>query len=143
VSDRWQAQAQMALAQVEQLKEMLAEGASWSEDKADKLERSQSGNSLKEECRVERTVTASQAEVQVASSTACDEDSSTPHVCARCTQLQEDSLKHCARVAELEVQTRAMSMEVLRSTQLAGQVGRAALPALYAIESRLIELQGM
>lgn len=58
--------------------------------------------------------------------------------CGACAAMQRHALQQSAQAAELDLQLKAMKLEILRSAQLAGQMGRSMLPALYSIESRLL-----
>jgi hypothetical protein len=59
--------------------------------------------------------------------------------CKQCSIKDQQLVEQQVHVAELDLQVRTMRADILRSTQLASQVGRVMLPALYSIESRLAE----
>ena len=59
--------------------------------------------------------------------------------CQHCGEKDAEAARHVAHASELDVQLRALQMEVLRATQMSAQVGRSVLPALYSIEARLVE----
>lgn len=117
MGDVWQAQVQSALGQIERLKEMLSEGANW-----------EGGNVQRAEDSVK--------EIEVERAPPADTDGG----CSSCTKLQQLVLKRAAEVADLELVVRSLLAEGLRGQEASCQIGRVSLPALYAIESRLLEL---
>lgn len=117
MGDMWQAQAQSALGQIEKLKEMLSEGAAWEGEKADRPKDCVVG--------VEHAATVTAVGTQD---------------CDGCAKLQQLVLKHSAEAAELDLVVRSLLAECLRGQEACCQIGRVSLPALYAIESRLMEL---
>jgi hypothetical protein len=117
VGEVWQAQAQSALTQIERLKEMLSEGATWGDDSA---------VSTDEQSSQQKSEITTELNGNVA--------------CSNCSRLQQLALKHAAESAELELTVRALAAENTRAVQMASQVGRSSLPALFAIESRLLEM---
>lgn len=60
-------------------------------------------------------------------------------VCRQCCTKDQQLMEQRAQIADLDLQLRTMRADILRSTQLASQVGRVMLPALYSIESRLTD----
>lgn len=116
MGDVWQAQAQSALGQIERLKEMLSEGANWEGGNVQRAE-----DSVRE---IERAPAAN----------------TTDGNCDSCAKLQQLVLKHAAEAADLELVVRSLLAEGLRGQEASCQIGRVSLPALYAIESRLLEL---
>lgn len=119
VGEVWQAQAQSALTLIERLKDMLSEGATWVGDDAN------------------HTGTDGKPSAEHSHSPSDNDDHKS---CTNCARLQQLVLKHAAESTELELAVRALAAENTRAIQMASQVGRSSLPALYAIESRLLEL---
>lgn len=112
MADVWQAQTQSALGQIERLKEMLSEGANWEGDTIQRAE-----ESVRE---IEKTPESTTDET--------------------CSKLQKLVLKHAAEAADLELVVRSLLAEAQRGQSVCCQIGRVSLPALYSIESRLLEL---
>jgi hypothetical protein len=59
--------------------------------------------------------------------------------CPGCRVREVQAAEHMALIAELDLKVRALKVEVLRATHISSQIGRAVLPALFSIESRLAE----
>ena len=148
--EQWQLQAQGALERVDRLTELLSEGAHWARSVPSSPPVMASANAAAETPGPE---TGSNSTVAEAKPHNGDEPTATAatnethgsrqgkggHACKECQRRADEAAAHMARVAELEVQVQGLQMEALRSTQMSAQVGRAVLPALYAIESRLVE----
>lgn len=160
LSEQWQIQAQAALGQLERLKDMLAESASWAREPADisaaepEAPRPSDGGGGADvggavapregTDDVPAGPAPGQATAQLHGGAAPGAEAhagvaAAPQQCSTCAAREQQIAEQRAELAELDVQMRAMRAEVLRSTQLASQVGRSVLPALYSIESRLME----
>lgn len=153
LGEQWQIQAQAALGQLERLKDMLAEGASWLRESEDEDAVAKhgppdtaTGSGTPRECEadVDSRPLASETAAQAAGSSATAGEvygagAAAPRRCASCVTREQHIAEQRVEIADLDLQMRALRAEVLRSTQLASQVGRSVLPALYSIESRLME----
>ena len=96
---------------------MLTEGANWEGGNVQRAEDSARGT-----------------EIEQAPAADTDDNSSSR------SKLQQLAMKHAAEAAELELVVRSLLAEGLRGQEACCQIGRVSLPALYAIESRLLEL---
>eukprot|EP01025_Chloroclados_australasicus_P043368 TRINITY_DN46312_c0_g1_i1.p1 TRINITY_DN46312_c0_g1~~TRINITY_DN46312_c0_g1_i1.p1 ORF type:complete len:140 (+),score=11.15 TRINITY_DN46312_c0_g1_i1:125-544(+) len=128
--DFWQAEAQSGLAQIDSLKDMLSEGVAWSVTHADG---NGHGNTEQESGRP-------QAPLQDTKGDSADAGVNESDTCTQCRIYKASIEQQAAQIADLDVQLRALVAEQLRTSQLSCQVGRAVLPALYSIESRLLQL---
>lgn len=104
-----------SLQQIERLKEMLSEGAEWLRDE-------------------DRSVPA---DGTAPPSSAEHTHSSDP---PNYTEKQRSALKDAEKAATLDLQMRCLCAELLRAQKTSVAAGRVALPMLYSIESRLLEL---
>lgn len=120
VSDRWEAQAQQGLAQSEQLKDLLEESATWGADRPAAAPAEGGG-------------AAGTAPAAPAADAAAEE----------CRRLEGALLAESARAASLELQVRALCMELTRAGAAALSAQHAVLPLLSGVESRLAQVLGM
>lgn len=131
-----------ALGQIERLKDMLGEGADWVSDGTDGdvpdaavLGTSEGGDLASPE----QPVAAGQNMTRGTGVSRSPEQSN----CRHCLSMQREALKYAEKATALDLQLRAMCAELLRSTRVAGQIGRSTLPMLYSIESRLTDVENV
>lgn len=138
----WQAQCMNALGQIERLKDMLGEGADWVSDGIDGHipDRAVLGTSETGALASQEQPVAAGQNMMTGAGVPRSPD---PSNCRHCSRLQREALKQAEKSTALELQLRAMCAELLRSTRLAGQIGRSTLPMLYSIESRLLEVHNV
>jgi hypothetical protein len=130
-ADCWQAQAEEALLHIEQLKDIVAEGARWD------TSWSKDGSAA--------APANSHADVAAKSTSHRDEEAASAAEggsCQLCAERASIIAGQTAKLAALELDLRAMQMEFSRCIQTSQQMGRAILPSLFAIDSRLQELTG-
>jgi hypothetical protein len=143
-TDCWQAQAEEALLHVEQLKDMLAEGRQWGEARAqqdrvagaDAVDAHGSRGPDENVAAPDRAARGDSGSQAGASDTAAEAQH-----CSACADKSHTVAEQAVQIAELELEVRAMQMEFTRCVQTSQQMGRAILPSLFSIESRLMEIQ--
>jgi len=117
----WEVQAQESLAQVDKLKDLLEESASWSAQQS----------------------SAAAAGADPAGKAGAGAGAGGPgDAASRLHALQQEMLAEKARVVDLEVQVRALAAELLRSQHANVALGRSVLPVLSGIELRLGDMCG-
>jgi Tfp pilus assembly protein FimV len=169
LGDCWQAQTRAALSQIERLKEMLSEGASWTQATASEypapaahapqnssgVDPKNNGAGPAEDTKnmidtnqpagaaggtEEGGSLAGAAErLHGGGEKASQREEAAEDICGQCRTKDQQLMEQRAHIADLDLQLRTMRADTLRSTQLASQVGRVMLPALYSIESRLTD----
>ncbi|KAL4530471.1 hypothetical protein Ndes2437B_g03965 [Nannochloris sp. 'desiccata'] len=117
IADLWEAQAQEALTQSNNLKDLLEESAQWSSSSSIENQVSEEG--------------ASGASADAAHSKAAE---------AKCRELENKFFIEQARCASLEVQVRSLCAELTRVVADSAALHRAAQPLLSDVEMRLSAL---
>lgn len=178
LADSWEAQAQEALAQIERLKDMLAESAAWSADETPTLDADAAAAgsgaptdgatgaeaasaaaagdaSAAPEANGTGAVVSLSSEATAAGSndassampatgvSAAGNAVATASGSATVQRLQTQLLQSQARAAELDLQVRALTIELLKSRHVSTEVCAAYIPALQEIESRLARLHAL
>jgi hypothetical protein len=152
VSEAWQVEAQAALERADRLTELLAEGLHWlasATPRAAAVGGARAASTGASNSCVDKAdasaASAQDAELQQHQGATAQLGSGSDQPvletvsCPECGKKDAEVTAQLARVAELDIQVRSLKMETLRATQLSAQVGRVVLPALYSIESRLVE----
>lgn len=145
----FEAQAQEGLIQTERLKDLLEESALWNPPPAespkhpngqhadntliDKHQQNGQGNEIEP---LEEHPSAS-------SSTAHVDTKKQKELEALCQQLQGELLLQRAKKADLELQVRALCLEMTRTAAASGQIRRSVAPVLQNVESRLAATLGI
>jgi hypothetical protein len=144
-TDCWQAQAEEALLHVEQLKDMLADGTQWGDAAAqqDRVAGAADVVNAHGGRGPQDNVSASDkaAGVGLGSQMAVLNAVGEARQCSACAQNERTVAEQAVKIAELELEARAMQMEFSRCVQTSQQMGRAILPSLFSIESRLMDIQ--
>ncbi|EFN51232.1 hypothetical protein CHLNCDRAFT_141243 [Chlorella variabilis] len=150
VAAKWEAQAQDSLSQNERLKDLLEESATWNlapaapcgtggaagggangraAGAAGKGAGAGSGDAGRGEDALAAVAAGGQGDPA--------------HLAALCQRFQEELLLEKARSAQLDMQVRALCMELTRAAQSSSQMQAALMPMLGGIEARLVQVLGM
>ncbi|PRW32984.1 ubiquinone biosynthesis [Chlorella sorokiniana] len=158
---KWEAQAQASLAQNERLKDLLEESATWSIPAAPG-----SASAPSSSVAGGGGSTAAAAAVQAAEAlTAAAAAAGSPRVgegggsgaagagsngaaggsslAELCRRFERELLLEKARSTQLDLQVRALCMELTRAAQSSGQMQAALLPMLGGVEARLVQVLGL
>eukprot|EP00887_Chlorella_sp_A99_P007323 scaffold2.g7323.t1 len=131
VAAKWEAQAQGALGQTEQLKDLLEESATWSTHVAPAS--SAGGQQQQPGGRSSGGGEQGAAPAGEPGGT----EAAAGDLAARCQQLESELLLEKARSSQLDLQVRVLCAELTRAVQASGAMQQALLPLLGGVEARL------
>lgn len=151
VAAKWEAQALGSLAQNERLKDLLEESATWSIPSA-----APTAGAAGATAEAGAAVAAAAALAQqpagadggdggeaAASAAGAGGARDGGVLSALCQRFERELLLEKAKTAQLDMQVRALCMELTRAAQSSGQMQAALAPMLGGIEARLVQVLGM
>ncbi|KAI3430474.1 hypothetical protein D9Q98_005069 [Chlorella vulgaris] len=149
VAAKWEAQAQDSLSQNERLKDLLEESATWSLPPAAPKPVTTPQASASSRSSAETAAhTAGAAAVPgpdgeggLAATAAAGGDAAA--LVELCQRFERELLLEKAKSAQLDLQVRALCMELTRAAQSSSQMQAALLPMLGGIEARLVQVLGV